>query len=101
MMAGYFRKTVLAPSDVLEQAAEFIPGRLGLKKSVASAHRVTYTGDEGTVKIAIHPHSLYNEVEATTDRLRTSRIDYEIQRFLNYLPFEPGDRGGPGAGDPS
>jgi hypothetical protein len=38
---------------------------------------------------------------AETDRLRTSRLDYEIQKFLNRLPYEPGDRGGPGAGQPS
>jgi hypothetical protein len=28
-------------------------------------------------------------------------MDYEIQKFLNLLPYEPGDRGGPGSGQPS
>jgi hypothetical protein len=40
-------------------------------------------------------------VVADTDRLRTSRIDYEIQKFLNHLPYEPFDRGGPGRGEPT
>lgn len=35
-----------------------------------------------------------------TDRLRTSRVDYEVQKFLNRLPYEPGDEGGPGSGEP-
>jgi hypothetical protein len=28
-------------------------------------------------------------------------MDYEIQKFLTELPYEPGDAGGPGSGDPS
>jgi hypothetical protein len=28
-------------------------------------------------------------------------MDYEIQKFLNLLPYEPGDRGGPGTGEPT
>jgi hypothetical protein len=99
-MAGYVRKTVLDPAGVLERAEELLPDRIGLGRTKSSARGATYTGREGTVTLHVHPHSLYNEVVAETDQLRTSRMDYEIQRFLNELPYEVGDRGGPGAGDP-
>lgn len=99
-MAGYVRKTVLSPAEVLEHAAEILPERIGLSRTRGSGHVATYSGGEGTVAIHAHPHSLYTEVMAETDQLRTSRMDYEIQKFLNRLPYEPGDRGGPGSGDP-
>jgi hypothetical protein len=94
-MAGYQRKTALEPREVLSQAEAFLPERLGLSKVKGSAHGATLTGEEGTVILAAHRHGPYTEVVATTDRLRTSRIDYEIQRFLSLLPYEPGDRGRP------
>lgn len=100
-MAGYVRKTVLAPREVLVQAEEVLPDRIGLIRAKASDHGVTFTGAEGTVVLSVHPHSHYTEVTAETDRLRTSRMDYEIQKFLNRLPYEAGDRPGPGDGDPT
>ncbi len=100
-MAGYQRKTALGPSEVLARADSLLPELVGLSKSKASSHAATYTGAEGTVTINVHPHGPYAQVVATTDRLRTSRVDYEIQKFLNRLPYEPGDRGGPGSGEPS
>ena len=51
--------------------------------------------------LSAHRHSLYTEVSAETDGLRTSRLDCEIQTFLNRLPYEVGDLGGPGSGDPT
>jgi hypothetical protein len=98
-MAGYQRKTVLGPAEVLAQAETLLPDRLGLSRSKGSAHAATYTGREGTVTVTAHRHGPFTEVVAQTDRLRTSRMDYEIQRFLNLLPYEPGDRGGPGSGE--
>ena len=100
-MAGYRRRTALSPSDVLQKAAERLPEFVGLSKSKENPHGATYTGEEGTVVLAAHRHGPYTDVTASTDRLRTSRMDYEIQRFLNLLPYEPGDRGGPGSGDPA
>ena len=100
-MAGYVRKTVLSPVEVLDHASEILPARIGLSRSKGSGHTATYTGDEGTVTLSAHCHSLYTEVSAETDRLRTSRLDYEIQTFLNRLPYEVGDLGGPGSGDPT
>lgn len=100
-MAGYQRKTALAPPEILTKADEILPERIGLSKSKSSPHGATFTGAEGTVTLSVHPHGPYTQVVANTDRLRTSRMDYEIQKFLNRLPYEPGDEGGPGSGDPS
>jgi len=100
-MAGYQRKTVLGPGEVLAQAEQRLPELVGLKRSRQSSHGATYAGDEGTVVIEAHRHGPYTEVTAQTDRLRTSRVDYEVQRFLNLLPYEHGDAGGPGTGDPT
>lgn len=99
-MAGYQRKTALGPSAVLEKAAEVLPDILGLSRTKEGGHSATYSGEEGTVTVTAHRHGPYTEVVAQTDRLRTSRLDYETQRFLNQLPYEPGDQGGPGSGEP-
>ena len=98
-MAGYTRKTALKAAEVLERAETLLPAMLGLSRTRAGRHSATYTGAEGTVTVSAHGHGLYTEVIASTDRLRTSRMDVEIQKFLNRLPYEPGDRGGPGAGE--
>ncbi|MYG81109.1 MAG: hypothetical protein F4187_04775 [Gemmatimonadetes bacterium] len=100
-MAGYQRKTALGPREILEKAAEHLPEFIGLQCSRKSSQGATYTGQEGTVTIQAHRHGPFTDVTAQTDRLRTSRMDYEIQRFLNMLPYEHGDAGGPGSGDPA
>ena len=100
-MAGYVRKTALSPDQVLSIAEEVLPDRVGLSRSKGSGHGATYTGAEGTVTVSAHRHGAYTEVTANTDRLRTSRVDYEIQKFLNQLPYEPFDKGGPGSGEPT
>lgn len=100
-MAGYQRKTALPPSEVLQKADQILPERIGLNKSKDSSHGATFTGAEGTVTLSAHRHGPYTDVVASTDRLRTSRMDYEIQKFLNRLPYEPGDEGGPGSGEPA
>lgn len=100
-MAGYQRKTAASPDDVLTTAERFLPDFVGLSCAKESAHGATYSGAEGTVTLSVHRHGPYTEVVANTDRLRTSRLDYEVQRFLNQLPYEPGDAGGPGSGEPS
>ncbi len=100
-MAGYQRKTALSPAEVLSKAEELLPSWVGLSKSNASAHEATYSGREGTVNLSAHRHGPYTEVTASTDKLRTSRLDYEIQKFLTELPYEPGDQGGRGSGEPT
>ncbi|MCG6955309.1 MAG: hypothetical protein LJF04_04885 [Gemmatimonadetes bacterium] len=100
-MAGYQRKTALAPHEVFEKADQLLPEWVGLSKTKSSSHAATFAGAEGTVTLSAHRHGPYTEVIAATDRLRTSRVDSEIQKFLNRLPYEPGDAGGPGAGEPT
>ena len=94
-MAGYQRKTALSPKEVLTKADEVIPDILGLIRSKGTSHDASFSGEEGTVSLSAHRHGVYTEVVASTDRLRTSSLDYEIQKFLNLLPYEPGDRSGP------
>ena len=100
-MAGYQRKTALSPREIFEEAERMLPERIGLTKSKGTPHGATYAGAEGSVTISAHRHGPYTEVVASTDGLRTSKVDHEIQRFLNSLPYEPGDRGGPGSSQPS
>ena len=100
-MAGYQRKTALSPSEVLAEAEEFLPALVGLSQWKSSGHSATYNGAEGSVTVTAHRHGPYTDVVANTDRLRTSRLDYEVQRLLNRLPYEPGDRGGAGSGERS
>lgn len=100
-MAGYQRKTALSPKEILDRADALLPERIGLARAKGTSHGATFTGAEGTVTLSTHRHGPYTDVVASTDRLRTSRVDYEIQKFLNTLPYEPGDAGGPGTGEPN
>ena len=100
-MAGYQRKTALSPREIFEEAERMLPERIGLTKSKGTPHGATYAGAEGSVTLSAHRHGPYTEVVASTDGLRTSKVDHEIQLFLNSLPYEPGDRGGPGSSQPS
>jgi hypothetical protein len=100
-MAGYQRKTALAPSEILERADELLPRLVGVSRTKGTSHGATFSGAEGSVTVTVHRHGPYSDVVASTDRLRTSRLDYEVQKFLNQLPYEHGDRGGPGSGEPS
>ena len=77
-MAGYQRKTALGPEEVLARAEEVLPRALGLTRSKSSSHGATFSGPEGTVTFSAHRHGPFTDVIASTDRLRTSRIDYEI-----------------------
>jgi hypothetical protein len=98
-MAGYQRKTALSPKEVLTKADGILPEIVGLTRTKHSSHGATFSGEEGTVTLSAHRHGPYTDVVASTDRLRTSRLDYEIQKFLNLLPYEPGDRPRPVPGD--
>ena len=100
-MADDQRKPVLSPADILEKADDLLPQAIGLERSDQSEQPASYTGNEGTVILSIHRHGPYTSVTATTDQLRTSRIDYEIQKFLTELPYEAGDQPGRGSGDPT
>jgi hypothetical protein len=99
IMAGYQRKTALAPSEVFEKADALLPEMVGISRTKSSGHSASFTGAEGSLTLTVHRHGPYTDVVAQTDQLRTSRLDYEVQKFLNRLPYEPGDEGGPGSGD--
>lgn len=90
-MADYERRTVLSPEEVMAKADELLPKRLGLEKTRTSNHGATYSGDEGTLTLSAHRHGPYTVVTASTNRLRTSRIDYDVQWYLNKLPYQAGD----------
>ena len=100
-MAGYQRRTAISPHDVMEQADRLLPEMVGISRKAGGGHTATYDGAEGTLTLTAHRHGLHTNVVAMTDRLRTSRLDYEVQRFLNRLPYEPYENGGPGSGEPS
>ena len=93
-MAGYQRKTALSPNEVLTKAEDVLPRIVGLERLKSGSHEASFSGEEGTVTPSAHRHGPYTDVVASTDQLRTSRLDYEIQKFLNLLPYEPGDRPG-------
>lgn len=91
-MGDYRRRTALSPEEALRKAEEILPRRLArMEKIRETDHGATFSGPEGTVSIAVHRHGPYTEVVASTNRLRTSRLDLEVQVYLNLLPYEPGD----------
>lgn len=90
-MADYERITAASVKDVLRLAAEILPQRLPLQQVAAGEHSITFRGGDGTVEITAHRHGLETVVHASTDQLRTSRLDLETQYYLNKLPYQPGD----------
>lgn len=93
-MADYERLTATPLKDVLAKAEEYLTGRIPLEKVESDDHSVTLTGGDGTVVIRAHQHGLQTVVHVSSDRVRTSRMDVEIQHYLNQLPYEPGDAPG-------
>lgn len=91
----YERLTAASMKDVLELAEQVLTARLPLQKTKSDAHSLTLTGGDGTVTIHVHRHGVDTQVDATTDQLRTSRLDLDVQYFMTMLPYQPGDvRGG-------
>ena len=90
-MATYTRNTAAPIRDVLKVAEEVLTGRLPIRKTAGDAHSVTLEGGDGKVRIDAHKHGLDTTVEATTDQLRTSRLDLDVQYFMSRLPYQPGD----------
>ncbi|HWV58717.1 MAG TPA: hypothetical protein VNZ57_14770 [Longimicrobiales bacterium] len=90
-MASYERFTAASVREVLRLAAELLPQRIPLQRVAENSHSITLRGEDGTVTIEAHRHGVETAVHATTDQLRTSRIDIETQYYLNQLPYQPGD----------
>lgn len=90
-MADYERVTAAGVRDVLRLAEEVLRERIPLEKVAEDKHSITLRGGDGTVQVNAHRHGFETVVKATTDQLRTSRLDLETQYFLNQLPYQPGD----------
>jgi hypothetical protein len=90
-MANYERFTAAMPAEVLRRAEEVLTARLPLRRTGETHHSVTLAGDDGTVRIAAHRHGLDTQVVATTDQLRTSRLDNDVQYLMTLLPYQPND----------
>ena len=90
-MANYERLTAAPTAEVLRVAEEFLMSRIPMRKLDAGSHAIVLEGGDGRVTIHAHRHGVDTSVVATTDQLRTSRLDNEVQHFLNQLPYQPGD----------
>ena len=90
-MASYERLTATPTAEVLRVAEEFLTSRIPIRKTEGDRHSVVLEGGDGRVTIHAHRHGLDTSVIADTDQLRTSRLDNEVQHFLNQLPYQPGD----------
>jgi hypothetical protein len=90
-MSDYERSTVLPTREVFARAHEIFTGRAELQRREETAHRVTYTGAEGTVTLEAHRHGPATVVTARTDRLRTSKVDGVVRHLFNQLPYQWGD----------
>ncbi len=93
-MASYERRTAAGIAEALRKAETVLTGRLPLEKVAEDRHSIMLRGGDGTVKISVHPHGLENLVHASTDQLRTSRLDLDVQYYMTLLPYEPEDVGG-------
>jgi hypothetical protein len=87
----YERFTAASISAVLQHAQALLTARLPLTTAKSGSHSVTLSGGDGTVTIEAHRHGLDTLVAAATDQLRTSRLDADVQYFMQSLPYQPGD----------
>lgn len=89
-MADYERRTPWTMRDVFA-TAERVFTEAGMKRTRQSRHLASYTGPEGTVNVEVHRHGTSAVVVATTNQLRTSKLDGVVRYFCNQLPYQPGD----------
>lgn len=90
-MGSYERTTAAPVRDALRTAEAFLTERIPIEKVEADKHSITLKGGDGTVVISAHRHGLDTVVSVSTDQVGTSRIDVEVQHYLNQLPYQPGD----------
>jgi hypothetical protein len=88
----YERMTSAPTQEVLRLAEKILTERLPIERETSDRHAVRLTGGDGTADITVHRHGLDTLVHVSTDQLRTSRLDTEVQFFLTLLPYQPGDR---------
>lgn len=87
----YERNTAATIRDVLRLAEEILTSRIPTVTTASSRHSLRLEGGDGTAVIEAHRHGVDTVVSVTTDQLRTSRLDTEVQYFLTLLPYQPGD----------
>lgn len=92
----YERITALPMREVLRLAEEILTDRLPIRKTGGDRHSVRFEGGDGKAVVETHRHGLDTTVHVSTDQLRTSRLDTEVQFFLTMLPYQPGDVKGGG-----
>jgi hypothetical protein len=92
MMASYERTTAATVRDALREAETVLMSRLPLKKTAQDQYSITLSGADGMVTVSAHRHGLDTVVQATTNQLRTSRLDLDTQYFMGLLPYQPGDQ---------
>ncbi len=97
----YVRMTSAPVRQALDLAREILKERLPLEEVASDAHSVTLSGGDGTVKIHAHRHGLDTQLDVSTDQLRTSRLDNEVQYWLTMLPYQPGELRGRGSALPA
>ena len=90
-MANYQRFTAATIAQVLARAEEVLTARLPLRKTAQTHHSITLSGGDGTVTFTCHRHGLDTDVVASTDQLRTSRLDNDAQYLMTLLPDQPDD----------
>jgi hypothetical protein len=91
-MAHYQRITAASPAEALRLAEEVLTARIPIEKAAEDMNCITLWGGFGRVTFYVLRQGLDTTVTATTDQLRTSRLDLETQYYLNKLPYQPGDR---------
>ncbi len=87
----YERTTAAPVRDVLRRAEEILTERIPIQRTAADRHSIRLEGGDGVAVIEAHRHGVDTLVHVTTDQLRTSRLDTEVQFFLTLLPYQPGD----------
>jgi hypothetical protein len=78
----HFHRTQLTPATAIAAADVFFPS-LALKQTKNEPRSRTYTGDLGSVTVAVKPEGgHYTYVEAHTDQMGESRLDRNVKRFF-------------------
>jgi hypothetical protein len=87
----YERNTAAPIRDVLRIAEDILTDRIPTIVTDRGRHSIRFDGGDGVALIEAHRHGVDTLVSVTTDQLRTSRLDTEVQYFLTLLPYQPGD----------
>jgi hypothetical protein len=78
-----FHRTSILPVDVLTLADQHFAA-LGLRGSADTTRSRTFTGELGTLKLAVRSDGgHYTLVEAFTDQVGESRLDKNVKKFFN------------------